>query len=430
MKFKSILSRLMLLLATLACWLSFVFFTAFSGWWMFPVVSPNDPAAFFSWATTTLERENAAGNSALVLIEDGRIFSEFYRGAKAPIDTDTVFSTASMSKWIAAHGAMQAVLEGRLDLDAPVADYLSRWELPVNGFDPAGVTVRRLLSHTAGFADGLGFGDYRLDEALPTLEEELSMPRASSGDPVRIEVSITPGSEWRYSGGGYLLLELVIEEVTGMRFEQYMQQRFFDPLNMQRSTYASLDTMTNNAGSLTRSGEPAEITHYASSAATAFATSASDLSRFVLAQIPQSNASRVLALDTVALMREPHGRSFGADIWGLGTMLYAPTPNGDVVFGHDGGNEPAINSAARINPDTGDALIVLETGHPSLATTVGSQWVLWQTGTPDFLDIDAVIASMVWPAIIGALIILFLLLTYWRLAARKRNSAVADKLVT
>jgi CubicO group peptidase (beta-lactamase class C family) len=335
-----------------------------------------------------------------------------------------------MSKWIAAHGAMQAVLEGRLDLDAPVADYLSRWELPVNGFDPAGVTVRRLLSHTAGFADGLGFGDYRLDEALPTLEEELSMPRASSGDPVRIEVSITPGSEWRYSGGGYLLLELVIEEVTGMRFEQYMQQRFFDPLNMQRSTYASLDTMTNNAGSLTRSGEPAEITHYASSAATAFATSASDLSRFVLAQIPQSNASRVLALDTVALMREPHGRSFGADIWGLGTMLYAPTPNGDVVFGHDGGNEPAINSAARINPDTGDALIVLETGHPSLATTVGSQWVLWQTGTPDFLDIDAVIASMVWPAIIGALIILFLLLTYWRLAARKRNSAVADKLVT
>ena len=430
MKFKSILSRLMLLLATLACWLSFVFFTAFSGWWMSPVVSPNDPAAFFSWATTTLERENAAGNSALVLIEDGRIFSEFYRGAKAPIDADTVFSTASMSKWIAAHGAMQAVLEGRLDLDAPVADYLSRWELPVNGFDPAGVTVRRLLSHTAGFADGLGFGDYRLDETLPTLEEELSMPRASSGDPVRIEVSITPGSEWRYSGGGYLLLELVIEEVTGMRFEQYMQQRFFDPLNMQRSTYASLDTMTNNAGSLTRSGEPAEITHYASSAATAFATSASDLSRFVLAQIPQSNASRVLALDTVALMREPHGRSFGADIWGLGTMLYAPTPNGDVVFGHDGGNEPAINSAARINPDTGDALIVLETGHPSLATTVGSQWVLWQTGTPDFLDIDAVIASMVWPAIIGALIILFLLLTYWRLAARKRNPAVADKLVT
>lgn len=430
MKFKSILSRLMLLLATLACWLSFVFFTAFSGWWMSPVVSPNDPAAFLSWATTTLERENAAGNSALVLIEDGRIFSEFYRGAKAPVDADTVFSTASMSKWIAAHGAMQAVLEGKLDLDAPVANYLSRWELPANGFDPADVTVRRLLSHTAGFADGLGFGDYRLDETLPTLEEELSMPRASSGDPVRIEVSITPGSEWRYSGGGYLLLELVIEEVTGMRFEQYMQQRFFDPLNMQRSTYASLDTITNNAGSLTRSGEPAEITHYASSAATAFATSASDLSRFVLAQIPQSNARRVLALDTVALMREPHGRRFGADIWGLGTMLYAPTPNGDVVFGHDGGNEPAINSAARINPDTGDALIVLETGHPSLATTVGSQWVLWQTGTPDFLDIDAVITSMVWPAIIGALIILFLLLTYWRLAARKRNSAVADKLVT
>jgi hypothetical protein len=137
------------------------------------------------------------------------------------------------------------------------------------------------------------------------------------------------------------------------------------------------------------------------------------LSRFVLAQIPQSGANRVLPLQTIAIMREPHGRSFGADIWGLGTMLYAPTPAGDSVFGHDGGNEPAINSTARINPDTGDALIILETGHPSLATTIGSQWVLWQTGSPDFLDVDSVIASMVRPATAGSLLILSLFAGAW-----------------
>jgi len=348
-----------------------------------------------------------------VLIEDGEIAGEFYRGATTQVDADTVFSTASMSKWIAANGIMQAALEGKLNLDAPVANYLSRWELPTNGFDASEVTIRRLLSHTAGFTDGLGFGDYRLNEPLPTLEQELANPRASSGEPVQIQVSETPGSNWRYSGGSYLLLELVIEEVSGLSFEEYIQQTFFDPLNMQRTTYASLGTIDNNAGSITRSGEPADIYHYASSAATALATSAADLSRFVLAQIPQSGANRVLPLQTIAIMREPHGRSFGADIWGLGTMLYAPTPAGDSVFGHDGGNEPAINSTARINPDTGDALIILETGHPSLATTIGSQWVLWQTGSPDFLDVDSVLASMVRPAAAGSLLILLLFAGAW-----------------
>ena len=95
----------------------------------------------------------------------------------------------------------------------------------------------------------------------------------------------------------------------------------------------------------------------------------------------------------------------GADIWGLGTILYAPTPGGDLVFGHDGSNDPAINTAARINPETGDALIVLVTGHPGIASNIGSEWVLWQTGYPDVLAFDAVLASMVAPALWGLLAI-------------------------
>ncbi len=377
---------------------------------MSPIVSPRDSASFHDWAVTTIEQHNATGNSAMVLIEEGQILSEFYHGPSDSINSDTVFSTASMSKWIAANGVMQIAMEGKLDLDAPVSDYLTRWKLATNEFDPADVTVRRLLSHTAGFADDLGFGEYELNETVPTLEEELSNPRSSSGKTVRIEVSELPGKNWRYSGGGYLLLELLVEEVTGLQFEDYMQEAIFKPLDMQRSTYASLNSIANSAGSLTRHGNHADIYQYASSAATAFATSAADLSKFVLAQIPNSGATGALPLEVIASMREPHARSFGADIWGLGTMLYAPTSNGDFVFGHDGGNDPAINSTARINPDTGDALIILETGHPSLATTIGSQWVLWQTGVPDFLDIDTVLASMIWPALSGSLLLALLMI--------------------
>lgn len=101
-------------------------------------------------------------------------------------------------------------------------------------------------------------------------------------------------------------------------------------------------------------------------------------------------------------------------------MLYAPNSDGNFVFGHDGANEPAINSTARINPATGDAIIILETGHPSLATRLGSQWVFWQTGYPDFLDVEAVISSMILPLGIGSSVIL--LTGAYIVIRRKRRS--------
>jgi hypothetical protein len=168
--------------------------------------------------------------------------------------------------------------------------------------------------------------------------------------------------------------------------------------------------VTNNAGSFNRNGEKAPLHQYASSAATGSATSSSDLAKFVLALIPESGSDIILSPQTQKIMREPHGQQFGFDIWGLGTILYAPSSNGDFVFGHDGGNDPAINSAARINPATGDAIISLETGHLSLATNIGSAWVLWQTGYPDVLGNDAVMASMTVPASLGVLFILLIIL--------------------
>ena len=100
---------------------------------------------------------------------------------------------------MAAHAMMTLVADGRADLDVPVNRYLTRWQLPVGEFGNEGVTIRRLLSHTAGFADDLGFGDYGADETLPDLEVELTNPRASSEMPVDIRVSLQPGTQWRYS---------------------------------------------------------------------------------------------------------------------------------------------------------------------------------------------------------------------------------------
>jgi hypothetical protein len=108
------------------------------------------------------------------------------------------------------------------------------------------------------------------------------------------------------------------------------------------------------------------------------------------------------------------GRQFGADIWGLGTMLYAPTMGRAFVFGHDGQNELAINAAVRINPDNGDAIVVVTSGGRLLATRLASEWTYWQTGGPDFLVIGTAIREAVVPLFAGWLAVIVAAVVYAR----------------
>ena len=159
-------------------------------------------AEFYAWAVNRIEAKNR-GTTAFMLIEGGRVVNRYFAGN---VDEETLFPTASLSKWITALSVMTLVERKQLDLDTPVSEYLSRWQLPDSQFDNDRVTVRRLLSHTAGLTDGLGFGDYEGGEALPSIEEALRNPRASNGAKVEVAVGREPGSEFLYSGGGYLIL--------------------------------------------------------------------------------------------------------------------------------------------------------------------------------------------------------------------------------
>ena len=416
--------KALLVLACLVAWGGFVFFTAFYGLWMSPVVERGDQAAFISYATDRIDAETR-GNTAFVLLRGGVPYATHFSDTNEQVNDDTVFSLASLSKWFAAYAILQLAQNGELNLDTPVQDQLSRWQFPESDFDLDGVTARTLLSHTAGLNDGLGFGDYSRDEAVPTLESSLAAPRASDGRKVEIALSSAPGEQWNYSGGGYLILELLVEETTGMKFADYLEETVFKPLSMQRTGYDFIESYTNNAGSYSRDGTRADSFRYASNAATALVSNTADLTRFVqhlLTSTPltigfeKHDARPLLTAQSLKKMREPHGYALGAAIWGLGTILYAPVGD-DFVYGHDGANDPAINSSVRVNPATGDAFIALTTGHPTLASNLGSDWVLWQTGVPDVLASDAVIESMVLPFAVGAILVLLL----WAWLARRRG---------
>lgn len=152
-----------------------------------------------------------------------------------PADADTLFSGASISKPVTAAITLQFVEQGVFDLDVDVNRYLKGWRLPDNEHTrDAPVTLRWLLSHMAGTTVH-GFGGMPPGSDLPTALDVLEgRPPARTG-PVRVDKR--PGLSVRYSGGGTMLVQFLLEETSGMRFADLALSRVFEPLGMSRTTF-------------------------------------------------------------------------------------------------------------------------------------------------------------------------------------------------
>tara|TARA_R110000824_G_scaffold155226_4_gene327685 strand:+ start:5001 stop:6278 length:1278 start_codon:yes stop_codon:yes gene_type:complete len=370
-------------IAALSIWTVLVGVGAREGWVRAMPAAKGDMKGFLQWAESRYTAESK-GNIAIMLLDRGRVAKTYFNSHGRTVDADSIFQVASLSKWLTAWGVMTLVEQGRIDLDAPVERYLTRWHLPPSEFNNDDVTIRRLLSHTAGLTDDLGFLGFGPEEKLPSIEQELShtsdvLPGASG----IVRVGARPSSTWRYSGGGYLILQLLIEEVTQESFNDYMLHAVFEPLGMSASTFVDPDA-NHLADFYAPDGSPATHYWFTATGAASLYTSAADLTRFLEAHLgsPDAPPGRgVLSPETLSLMHAPQAFLFGLPVWGLGMSLYAPNDAGSFVIGHDGSNYPAINTTARIDPVTGNGLIVLSTGNATLAREIGGEWLYWQRGT-------------------------------------------------
>ncbi|WP_445386433.1 serine hydrolase domain-containing protein [Robiginitalea sp. IMCC44478] len=150
------------------------------------------------------------------------------------VDVETAFSTASISKGVTA--TLLAILEakGLIDLKAPVSRYLKRWQIPSNDFTKdTPITMEHLLSHTAGTTQQ-GFADFYEGDTIPTLTESLQgkLPRYDE----EISVVFKPGSNWQYSGGGYVIAQMALEDHMGRQLADLADEYLFTPLGMKHST--------------------------------------------------------------------------------------------------------------------------------------------------------------------------------------------------
>ncbi|MEO1041645.1 MAG: serine hydrolase domain-containing protein [Pseudomonadota bacterium] len=404
-------------------WSVLVFIGMSEGWDKSPITSSDAPESFIEAAQNIVDNEHV-GNLSFILIEDGNISGQFYRSSGRPVDGSSVYQVASLGKWLTAWGVMALVEDGSIDLDAPISTYLSRWRLPPSAFDPDGVTARRLLSHMAGLDDGLGYDGFLIEDDVQTLEDSLTKALdASPGNSGIVKIGHQPGLEWQYSGGGYTLLQLMIEEVSGQSFAAFMTERVFQPLSMVNTTFDHRQALERGlAENFDENGRTEEFRWYTALAATSLFTSAEDLAIFIKAQGPNGQQP-VLSPETLALISSPHAAQMGADIWGLGVILYAPDDHGGYIIGHDGSNGPAINTAARVDPNTGDGIVVLETGSAFLATQLASEWVFWKTGRIDTLLFAARIEATLLVITLGGFVIVLIgVIGGWRWSRTPRSS--------
>lgn len=416
-------------LVALGLWTGVFLAGTLEGWWRQPIAPRGDTRAFMDAATRMIEA-GKPGNLAFQLIQRGQPVDGRFVSIGKPVDRDTLFQVASLSKWLTALGVMTLVDAGRVDLDAPVDTYLKRWKLPPGAFDNRQVTVRRLLSHTAGLTDGLGYAGFKPGQPIQSLPESLTRAAdASPGKDGVVRVGAEPGGEWDYSGGGYTLLQLLIEDVTGETFDAYVRRAVLAPLGMSRSTFVLPEGGVDNLAEFYDvGGKPATHYRFTATGAASLYTSAADLTRLIQAHLPGPGGAvagrGVLRPQTLQEMRRPHAQQLGADVWGLGVILYAPTKDGGHIIGHDGDNEPAINTAARFDPASGDGIIVLQTGNSSLATQIASEWVFWQSGEVDTLVLFMEVRQTLKTLVIGglAIIIVGIAVSWW---TRPRRAAAA-----
>jgi CubicO group peptidase (beta-lactamase class C family) len=275
----------------------------------------------------------------------------------APVTPETAFQAASISKVATAVLALRMVEQGKIGLDGNINDALHSWHLPEDHqLAPNGVSLRQLLSHTAGLGVH-GFAGYLPDAPLPTPVQILDGVPPSNNRAVR---SVLPaGEKFEYSGGGYVLVQVALADVSGISFEELAQREVLRPLGMTRSAYAQPPSPAIRAnmafGHAKGSPIPGNYHVYPELGPAGLWTTAGDLARLLMdiQAAAAGNQGHRLSPDMARQMLTPV-----KDNWGLGVALYT---QGAPRFGHDGVNE-GFESFMISYVGKGDGIVAMTNG--------------------------------------------------------------------
>ena len=322
-------------------------------------------------STWTIEKRMAhydvPGVSIAVIKDNKIVWAKSYgvvdKESKLTVTNETLFQAGSISKPVAAYGALKVVESGKINLDENVNTYLKSWHLPDNEFTKdKKVALKHLLSHTGGLTVH-GFPGYSPDLPVPTLVQVLNGEAPANTSSIFVDK--VPEESFRYSGGGYTVMQQILMDVEGKPFPQLLNELVLTPLDMKHSTYdqplqeAQLKMAATGYlpdGSMTKGKRHT----YPEMAAAGLWTTAEDLARFAIdiQNTVKGESAKVVSQNMVNKMLTP----FVEDFIGLGIFL--DKHKEDMYFGHGGWDE-GFSSELVAHRDKGYGVVILtNSNHP------------------------------------------------------------------
>lgn len=335
-----------------------------------------------------LEKYHTPGVSIAVInngeIEWARGFGKRDLVSNQPVDINTLFEAGSVSKPVFALTVMRLYEKGVVDLDEDVNTYLKSWQVPKSGNWQPKITLRQLLSHTAGLTVH-GFPGYLPSESLPSLPQIL-IGEAPANTPA-VEVNILPGRTYRYSGGGTTVAQLAIQDLMNKALPDIADQELFQPLDLALSTYQQplpyeLEKMASTA--YPYKGQPiyGRFHIYPEMAAAGLWTNPTELATLLIeVQKSIKGKSNLLKKETVEEMLAPQKV---AKHIGIGFFLES---KGDSArFGHGGWDEGFVTTVTAYKNLGMGAVIMVNSneGFPIMDEIIRS--IAQEYGWPDYVD--------------------------------------------
>lgn len=282
---------------------------------------------------------------SIAVIDNGEI--KWARGfgykdvsTKEPVTQNTLFHAASISKVLTAIAFMKLKEKNEIDLDADVNSYLKSWKIPSNnGWQPK-VTIRQILSHTAGMTIS-GFSGYSIHDSIPTTVQILNGEYPANSLPVK--VNIFPGTRARYSGGGFIVAQLILEDKFNLPFYSVMDSLVLSPLNLKTSTFEQ--TKLNSKNQLNATGyildyQPINggFDIHPEMAAAGLRTNPLDLAKIII-EIQkglQGKSDFISYKSAKEMLTQQNTDATGI---GLGFWFYQNARGDSLLFTHAGGND-------------------------------------------------------------------------------------------
>ncbi len=322
-------------------------------------------------ATWTIEermKHYGVPGVSIAVINEGEIawvktYGIIDKESKLPVTKSTLFQAASISKPVSAYGALTLVEQGKIDLTADINSQLKSWKLAENEFtSKKKVNLKNLLNHSAGVTVH-GFLGYSPDLPVPSLIQVLNGEPPANSDPAIVDK--TPEESFRYSGGGYNIVQQLMMDTENKSFPEIMKEQVLQPLNMSNSSFnqplekPQLDLAATGYlpdGSMTKGKRHT----YPEMAPAGLWTTPEDLAKFAIniQKTLKGESNKGLSKDLTSKMLTP----FVEDFIGLG--IFINKKKDQVYFGHGGWNE-GFSSELIAHKEKGYGVVVMiNSNHP------------------------------------------------------------------